>query len=148
MALRAPLSSLDLNGIPDGWYTVEGLAPNEGSRTWCTLRLRERTDRAGRPVRMLAVLRGPDNETDYLPVARVSPAGEVIWIRADRGAARARDAVRVLAGGDLDLHRQAYALRSRRCARCGRRLTVPESVRRGIGPECYKIDSTMGDITS
>jgi hypothetical protein len=25
-----------------------------------------------------------------------------------------------------------------RCGKCGRRLTVPESIARGIGPECYR----------
>jgi hypothetical protein len=24
-----------------------------------------------------------------------------------------------------------------RCGACGRRLTVPESIERGLGPECY-----------
>jgi len=27
---------------------------------------------------------------------------------------------------------------SGRCARCGRLLTTPESIERGLGPECYK----------
>jgi hypothetical protein len=26
-----------------------------------------------------------------------------------------------------------------RCGRCGRALTVPESVERGIGPECWEL---------
>ena len=25
-----------------------------------------------------------------------------------------------------------------RCGRCGRKLTTPESIKRGLGPECYK----------
>lgn len=29
-----------------------------------------------------------------------------------------------------------YGIRTGRCGRCGRRLTDPESIRRGIGPEC------------
>lgn len=27
-----------------------------------------------------------------------------------------------------------------RCARCGRPLTTPESIERGFGPECYKLE--------
>jgi hypothetical protein len=33
---------------------------------------------------------------------------------------------------------EAYALESGRCWRCGRRLTVPASIHRGLGPECAK----------
>lgn len=33
---------------------------------------------------------------------------------------------------------EGYASRTGRCARCGKRLTDPESVARGIGPECAK----------
>lgn len=33
---------------------------------------------------------------------------------------------------------QMYAQRYARCARCRRRLTSPQSVRAGLGPECQK----------
>lgn len=33
---------------------------------------------------------------------------------------------------------QNYYELTRRCARCGRRITSPESVQRGVGPECAK----------
>jgi len=33
---------------------------------------------------------------------------------------------------------QLFAERFARCARCGRKLTAIESVRRGLGPECQK----------
>ena len=31
---------------------------------------------------------------------------------------------------------EAYALESANCFRCGRKLTVPVSIHRGLGPEC------------
>lgn len=32
-----------------------------------------------------------------------------------------------------------------KCARCGRTLTTPESIERGIGPECYEINKNTND---
>ena len=31
-----------------------------------------------------------------------------------------------------------YVYHEGRCGRCGRKLTTPESIERGLGPECYK----------
>ena len=31
-----------------------------------------------------------------------------------------------------------YVFHEGRCGRCGRKLTTPESIQRGLGPECYK----------
>jgi Family of unknown function (DUF6011) len=38
--------------------------------------------------------------------------------------------------GLTELHQQLVVRHEGRCGRCGRTLTVPESIDRGIGPEC------------
>ena len=35
-----------------------------------------------------------------------------------------------------NIHEQLHVFQSGRCARCGRLLTTPESIKRGLGPEC------------
>jgi hypothetical protein len=37
---------------------------------------------------------------------------------------------------DPSAAQQAYAMKEGKCARCGRDLTVPASLHRGLGPEC------------
>jgi hypothetical protein len=47
----------------------------------------------------------------------------------------------VLFGADVEARhaaREAYAMRSGRCSRCNRDLTVPASLFAGMGSECQK----------
>ena len=37
------------------------------------------------------------------------------------------------------IHTSLNVYHSGKCGRCGRKLTTPESINRGIGPECFKI---------
>lgn len=88
------------------------------------------------------VLAGPDNTADYRYVGIVNPAtGEVrltkqsrytddaLCVRVVRWALR-----KVWAESALP---EGYAIHhAGRCARCGRLLTTPESIKIGIGPEC------------
>jgi len=39
----------------------------------------------------------------------------------------------------------AYALKENRCCRCGKELTVPASIHKGMGPECAKKNWTKDD---
>lgn len=39
-------------------------------------------------------------------------------------------------GDDRKLNEQAEVWHEGRCGACGRRLTLPESIRRGLGPDC------------
>lgn len=54
------------------------------------------------------------------PVTRWTAAHVLAWIN-----------------GDPKLGEQAEVFAATRCARCSRKLTDPESVERGLGPECY-----------
>ena len=87
--------------------------------------------------KVVAVMTGRDNEHSYTGVGFLSPEGLRPWRRAE-GTILARVAAfaaRILLG------RQAlppgYTLQeSRTCIRCGRKLTTPESLALGLGPEC------------
>lgn len=48
---------------------------------------------------------------------------------------RIRRAVEIIAG-DMSGTGKEYAMKSGRCWRCNRKLTVPSSIESGIGPEC------------
>jgi hypothetical protein len=98
-----------------------------------TYRVRQSKDGA---VNFVSVLSGTDNESDYqfigtLVRGRFFPKG---W---RDGATPAPSAV---AFAWLWNHRAnptpAEVWHEGRCCRCGRKLTVPESIAAGIGPEC------------
>ncbi len=45
-----------------------------------------------------------------------------------------------------DLHKDLVVRHEVRCGRCGRTLTVPESIDRGIGPECAQMMENGGEL--
>ena len=102
---------------------------------------------AARPI-FVSVLRGPDNSTDYVFIGTIFPTSSVCEVRPSRATkvganAPSAKAVRWFLecayGGDRGAARLTKLVEvwhEGRCGRCGRLLTVPESVRRGIGPEC------------
>lgn len=93
-----------------------------------------------------SLLTGPDNESDYTYIGRVVPVpfnAPVVKLTAksrltieSKPVAVLNWALQVLAGKrGLPA---GYRIRHEgRCGRCGRTLTVPESLDHGIGPECY-----------
>lgn len=131
--------------------TAETLAPSAFARIEGTFTIanpdgrhytvRVRTQRAEAAFaagqKVVAVMTGRDNEHSYTGVGFLRPEGLRPWRRAE-GTILARVAAfvcRVLLG------RQAlppgYSLQeSRACIRCGRKLTTPESLALGLGPEC------------
>jgi hypothetical protein len=92
---------------------------------------------------MVGVLTGSDNETSYTWLGRVSR--DIFWIgrkfprpgdiSRDAPCAKAFDWTwRQLVRGAIP--EQLEIWHEGRCGRCGRKLTVPESVAAGFGPEC------------
>lgn len=94
-----------------------------------------------------SLLTGPDNTSDYTYMGMIEPlSGEVRLTRASKYSKESwpyRLLCRVLTclwqgkneriiDAHFDLHHEG------RCCRCGRVLTVPESILSGIGPECAK----------
>ncbi len=93
------------------------------------------------------LLTGPDNTNDYTYIGKLDPfTGQVNTTFKSASFANSftlKLLNRVLARVWSDdhaafevhgykLHHEGY------CGRCGRMLTTPESVKRGIGPECWK----------
>jgi hypothetical protein len=93
------------------------------------------------PTFFVKLLTGPENSTDYTYLGLLTPAGDVKLTKASRYTDETKP-VRVIRwalrlvfqGASLPA---GYAIHHEgRCGRCGRLLTVPESVDSGFGPEC------------
>lgn len=93
-------------------------------------------------VWFVALLTGPDNEADYNYMGLLVPTtGQVRLTRASRYLPETKPVKvfnffipRIFAGRGLPA---GYAVRHEgKCGRCGRTLTVPESIDSGFGPEC------------
>jgi len=87
-----------------------------------------------------ALLTGSDNEHNYTYMGLVN--GEAVRVTKASKYAQDSKPVAVLAwalavvNGKRNLP-EGYAIRHEgRCGRCGRTLTVPESIDSGLGPEC------------
>ena len=91
----------------------------------------------------LDVLIGSDNVTDYEYLGSVHNLdGEVFnrkrpMMAVDPRARAINWLLRQLAKGD-ELPETVEFFTSGKCAVCGRALTTPESVARGIGPKCFE----------
>lgn len=113
-----------------------------------TYKVEEKEPAAGKPVDAWYVkaLTGPDNGGDYRYIGLLT---------ADRGFIHTAGS-KVGSGTPCFLAfawlwRHVNALpdyvevwHEGRCGRCGRRLTVPESVARGLGPECAEFSGPAG----
>jgi hypothetical protein len=134
---------------PDAVATYAA-SPREGRRSGATLTIVNDasggrvTVRFRRPKDFTAVLvdvmTGSDNESnfDFLGTLRgtnvfVSPRSKCDAAKGARAKTILEWALRAAASGDL---RTVRCLHEGVCGRCGRKLTVPASLDRGLGPEC------------
>lgn len=116
---------LTLRSTPTGTrYTYRVAAPRED---------RERN------ILFVSVLFGADNSGDYRYLGAIQNGR----FRLTRGSTLSESNARHVAFRWMHSHLmrgnlppQAEIWHEGRCGRCGRRLTVPESVARGLGPEC------------
>jgi len=100
----------------------------------------------GDALRFVSLLAGPDNVNDYQYVGLVTRTGSgELVTRASRGKTPTQplNAVGWLLAqlqrasrGEATRLEQVEFWHEGRCCRCGRRLTVPESIASGVGPEC------------
>jgi hypothetical protein len=88
----------------------------------------------------VSVLNGPDNTRDYAYLGYIRGDLYRHGTKKSRIAANAPSAVAfewfyrtAIIGQNLS---QVAAYHDGCCGRCGRKLTVPESIRTGLGPEC------------
>lgn len=86
---------------------------------------------------VISYLGGPNNETDYTGFANVDGDWVHLWLKFD-GDSLTVKALKGLASEREEQEKagMAYAIESGRCYRCGRTLTVPASIHRGLGPDC------------
>lgn len=90
-----------------------------------------------KPWYYVSLLNGPDNTSNYTWMGTILSHGGYRYARVGADAPSTKAFLWILE------HLQAGRMPSNvefwhegRCGRCGRLLTVPESVARGIGPEC------------
>jgi alkanesulfonate monooxygenase SsuD/methylene tetrahydromethanopterin reductase-like flavin-dependent oxidoreductase (luciferase family) len=90
--------------------------------------------------RVLALLTGPDNTSNYTPFAFVNEFNIMVWAKK-RGTIfqRYADVLLDLMNGGVRYAGRGFTMHEARCCRrCNRLLTTPESIAAGIGPECAK----------
>jgi hypothetical protein len=106
-----------------------------------TYKVRRSKEEEGKPVvYFVSLLNGPDNQNDYCYMGIITATGfrftAKSTVRPEAPSAKAFvwffDAV--LAGARMPATLEVW--HEGKCGRCGRALTVPESIARGIGPEC------------
>ena len=86
---------------------------------------------------IVSYLCGPDNERDYRAFAHITAAGDGrLWhrFRDDSALATALAALVADPTGAAGAYRRGL-----RCVRCRRRLTHPNSIERGMGPSCARL---------
>lgn len=130
--------------IPNGKFTIK----SEKTGQHRTFRIHTAKRGKAKGARFVALLTGPDNQSNYTSFAVVSDDWKRIFVfnrmRAARGekptewesyACMLECMLMGLAEGHFE--GMGYSISgSRKCARCGRELTEPESIRIGIGPHC------------
>lgn len=137
---------VDAVSIPNGTYTV---VRNADENDYVTLRVSPASFIKDDAKTMVSYLAGSDNEKSYRAFAFVNANGIAVWSRFKEDtriveAAKILWAIAQTEAGLGEAHEEflknaeAYALASGCCARCGRTLTVPASLHRGLGPECAK----------
>lgn len=97
-------------------------------------------DQSRPPVWFVALLAGPDNESDFQYLGMINH-GRFNATRASRmrEGSKPFDAFKCVWHWLVDLHRMpsnAQLWHEGRCGRCNRKLTVPTSIATGFGPEC------------
>lgn len=134
-SLIPSITKLSDYAIKDGYYTIL-LKDGDNDDGYVTIRVKSITDGSKfNGKRIVSFLSGPDNENDYTGFAFLyKEQSIVIWSRF-RNNERLGRAIHGLVLNHLGAG-ETYALKSGRCCICGRTLTVPASLYRGMGPVC------------
>lgn len=121
--------------IPTGTFTI---VFDGDDSDYMTLRVREADFNDG-PKTVIDYLCGADNDHDFCGFAFLDPQTTrvTVWkrFRDNYDNGRLGRAVAGLLADPLKAG-ETYAMQSGDCWRCGRKLTVPASLKRGMGPDC------------
>ena len=121
-------------------FTVESNVT--GAHRTYKIRQFKKTERFLNPAYGVFLLAGPDNEHSYAYIGMVDPATG--FFRLTSKSKRTEDSPDVVifkwvmkgVFNGMTL-KNGTVHHEGKCGCCGRTLTVPESIKRGIGPECW-----------
>lgn len=145
MKPKTDLHELDLKKLNELVYAGRAVITlyNEKRGTWYTFKIKASKDKAGRErVYFVDVLRGENNELDYTFIGTIfgdKYKGKVFRIKKDghfTESATCVKAINYFVENMDNLPTNLKVFHSGTCLRCGRRLTTPESILTGLGPEC------------
>lgn len=138
-----------INALDVRQYVLAGNATftikSEMTGTHYTFRVRQAEDDKGKPTALwfVQMLTGPDNESDYHYMGIF--AGKDEDFRLTQKSRYTEESVPVKAMRYFWRHIQKGHLpphctvrHEGACGRCGRKLTVPESIDSGLGPDCRR----------
>lgn len=130
-----------LRGLDISRYIYAGnavftiLNPNTGGRF--TYKLRAPRGELEAPIRFVSVLRGSDNSRDYGYIGFIRD-GRFVYGRAKATVNPEAPSVRAfnwffnnMLSDKVEVYHEG------KCGKCGKKLTTPESVSRGLGPYCF-----------
>jgi hypothetical protein len=102
-----------------------------------TYQIREKQVEEDKTLHFVGVLTGPENTRDYSFLGTIFDGEKFVHGRKSRIEVDAPSA-RAFAWlwRNLDDEERVTVLHSGACSRCGRELTTPESIERGLGPVC------------
>lgn len=119
----------------DGTYTI---VHTDGTHRTLKVHTPREGGLAGKHI--IKYLCGSDNTSDYAGFAFFGEDGAVhMWKRFADNADLLMDACVLAQPEQAQAAGLAYALESGACYHCGRTLTVPASIHRGLGPDCAKL---------
>lgn len=122
--------------VQDGTYTIDYV----NGDPHFTFRVKTLTTGKLSGKTIVEYLTGPDNTSDYRGFAFIDPqtADVRVWGRfqSEKMQRRGHHVSAIFKNGNGESAGMRYAMRSGRCRRCNRELTVPASIHRGYGPDC------------
>jgi hypothetical protein len=123
-----------------GRATVTLKNSNTGNRF--TYRVTTPQDHDGNPPYFVKLMTGPDNETSFTFI------GTIFDKKTYRHSAKSKISINTISSRLMGAFVEFLAAgktpkglevwHEGRCGKCGRKLTVPESIQNGLGPECAK----------
>lgn len=134
------LKDLKLIFAGNAYFTIRN--SETGNRFTYHVQKSKPNERFPNPIHFISVLTGPDNTASYSFLGQIY--GERKYKHNSSRSHVTEDAqsvqvvkwlMRVIENG-LKLPPQIEIWHEGRCCRCGRMLTVPESIELGLGPEC------------
>lgn len=138
--------------IFNGTYTIR----NRDTGEYRTFKIATQNDRSefAPGKRIVSLLIGTDNENDYLEFGFVSDDSRkiLVWKRYQISSSLLKSCYETYAtmiedlSGEGNRYGQRYELLlEKRCSKCNRKLTTPESIERGIGPICYEVMMSLSE---